>query len=629
MPITIKKIFTSEIFFLILVIIIGMGASLYPMFYELIHRHNIFPDREFVLVYNFAPDFNAYLSKIIQGIQGKWSVVEYFTSEAHKSSLLQIFYLISGRAGGLFSSNPEFTYHAIRIIFGIGWIITGWFFIKYSFTSKFYRKIALLFFVFGGNFPKLVKDTAGYGFPFLGKKWEPWIVGWSNLDPVKRMTFIPHWNAGHVLTVLSLLCFIRFISLINNQNSHSGDPPVGGDSRIRFWTRFDREARRANQNDEKKRIFYLIISILIGILAGLSMPPTLIIVYAILGLWMVWSFFLSLRGATFSLHERGDVAISLKTGPASAVPYRTVTGLALSPVFFFLLYFLLTFPTLLYNLWVTQFYPWKSLVETDLYVNKIVFPYADYLMGLGPLGFLGILGAVLVLIWKKEKLYWSAFWVLGMFSLIIFFDKFINWHDQTRFLEVGPELPLAILAVFSSTVIFRTFGKFREIAVGISCLAFMILATFLFAISLKAQTDFIDHKMLGAYPELSLGNYVVYPYKTIMEGVYFIKNNASFDDVTLSGPVVGNHIGAYAGRFVYIGHGSQTVRYYNEKLPKVKQFYAGLIGEKEVKVFLAENRIKYVFYGPEEKRFGDYPIKAEFLKRVFENKDVLIYKTNF
>src|SRR3989338_5067481 len=196
---TFLKIFKSENFFALLVLLIGISLSLSPMFYELSRRDEIFSDRQFVLVYNFAPDYNAYLSKIIQGIQGRWSVVEYFTSEAHRGSLLQIFYLSIGKIGSLFSSNPEFSYHLGRILFGAGWIWIGWLFIKFSFVSKFYRKIAFLFFVFGGNLPRLVDDQTGYGFLLLGKKWEQTLVGWSNLDPVRRMTFIPHWNAGHVM----------------------------------------------------------------------------------------------------------------------------------------------------------------------------------------------------------------------------------------------------------------------------------------------------------------------------------------------------------------------------------------------------------------------------------------------
>ncbi len=287
---------------------------------------------------------------------------------------------------------------------------------------------------------------------------------------------------------------------------------------------------------------------------------------------------------------------------------------------YFIIYFIFTFSVLIYNVWITQIYPWKALVETDLFVNKIVFPYFNYMLALGPVGFLGLFGAFLVLILKKEKLYFSSFWVLGMFILIIAFDKVIDWHDQTRFLSVGPELPLAILSV----VTLKLLGKKLLV---ISTTIMMLMAAFLFTISITAQVDFINHKMLGSYPQLSLGNYVVYPVKTIMAGVEFIKKTAGSNEVTLSGPTTGNHIAAYAGKFVYVGHGSQTVRYYQEKQPRAIEFYQGRMDNPQK--FLKENYIKFVFYGPEEQTFGDYPLRAKFLKNVFQNKDVIIYKTRF
>ncbi len=599
----------SEMGFVIAVVVIGMFLSLYPMFYELARRNDIFPDRQFVLVYNFAPDYNAYLSKITQGIQGHFLVREYFTSEAHLPSLLQVFYVLLGRIGGLFSPNPEVAYHLGRIGFGLGWILAGWFFIKFTFANKLYRKLAFLLFVFGGNFPKIVPDQAGYGFAFLGQKWEQSMVGWSNLDPVRRMTFIPHWNAGHVMTVLSLLCLIKFLSHLSSLSN-------------------------------LRNLKYLGLSIVFGIFAGLILPPTLIIVYLILGFWFLYYIFPNLLRSAVQFFPGSKFASSGECDSSKIVqPPRKLAMKNLYPrhllcylsenkhlLICLFTYLLITFTTLVYNLWITQIYPWKALVETDLYVNKIVFPYWNYLVALGPVGFLGLAGAILVLFLHKEKYLWSSFWVLGMFVLIIFFDKAINWHDQTRFLEVGPELPLSILTVVLMSFIFGIFGKYRNsIMIFFTCLM-MVMAGFLSVISIKAQNDFIDHKILGSYPPLSFGNYVVYPVKSVVEAINWLKINAHENDVILSGTTTGNHIPPYAGKYVYVGHGSQTVRYYPEKLPRAIEYYQGKINEENSLDFLRKNRITYVFYGPEEKTLGDYPVKAGYLMKAYEKKDVTIYK---
>lgn len=576
-----KKILTSENIFFCLVLVIGIFLSLFPMFYELFRRNDIFSDRYFVLVYNFAPDYNAYLSKIIQGIQGRWSVVEYFTSEPHQGSLLQIFYLSLGKIGALFSSSPEFSYHLGRIALGIGWVFVGWQFIKFSFTDKFYRKITLLLFVFAGNFPKLVPDQGGYGFEFLGLKWEQTLVGWSNLDPVRRLTFIPHWNAGHVFGTLALLFFIKHLSQ-------------------------DTKYTLLNTKLKVSSIKYLVLSIIFALITGFTLPSMLVGMYALLGLWFIYKL----------ITERKILA-----NTSSYIKHHSFWLISL------IIFVGLTFTSLIYNLWITSFYPWKALVETDLYVNRTSFEYIRYLTALGPTGFLGLAGAFLVLFFKKEKLFWSSFWVMGMFILIIVFDH-IQWHNQTRFLEVGPELPLSVLSVFSLSVVGSFLGKFKKLFVLICTVLLMFLAVFVFAISIKAQMDFIDHKILGSYPRLSLGNYVVYPVKPLMEGVLFLKNTAMGDEVILSGYITGNHIGAYAGKFVYIGHGSQTVRFYQEKQPRTIEFYQGRMNEEAAKNFLRENRIEYVFFGPEEKTYGEYPSQANFLKPIFRNEEVTVYQVD-
>lgn len=558
----IKKFLTSDVFFVVLVCSLALFISFYPSIYEIQNAFRAFPDRYFILVHNFAADYHAYLSKIIQGLQGHWLVREYFTSEAHQGSLLQIFYLLLGQAGRIFSANAEQVYHASRLIFGLGWLLAGWWFIKFSFANKLYRKIAFLIFVFVANWPKIVTSPNGYGFPFLGQKWETTLVGWSNLDIVKRITFVPHWNAGHILTVASLLLFVKFL--------------------------------------KSKKYRDLVLSGVVGLIAGFVLPPTLIIVYVILGLWVVCEIIKFWGTRSVATH------LSLFIG--------------------LFVYFIFTFPSLLYNLWVTQFYPWKALVETDLYVNKIVFPYWNYLIGLGPTAFLGLAAIPLVFLLKKEKLYWSAFWVLGMFLLIFVFDKFIIWHNQTRFIEVGPELPLAVLSVVTLSSLAQFFGKIKRVILIFFTILLFFPSIFLMIVSVKAQTDFIDHKLAANYPSLSFGNYVVYPTRDFMEGVFFLAKNTTEKEVILSGPTSGNHIAAYAGRFVYIGHGSQTVRFYEEKLPAVTRFYSGQMADKEAKKFLQDNRVTDVFFGPEEKQWGDWVRKKPFLELVYINGEVRIYK---
>ena len=73
--------------------------SLVPTGYELLRKNDLHPDRQFELVHNYYTDYNFYLSRIRQGIEGNPLVHEKYTSEPHSGSLFQIVYLAMGWVG--------------------------------------------------------------------------------------------------------------------------------------------------------------------------------------------------------------------------------------------------------------------------------------------------------------------------------------------------------------------------------------------------------------------------------------------------------------------------------------------------------------------------------------------------
>src|SRR3989338_3090785 len=91
-------LFLSCLFFVLL--------SFVPTFYEYYSRNKIPPERFFVLEHNYNFDYNFYLSRIRQGIEGKWLVREKYYNQPHKSSLFQIIYVYLGKFGGLLGFGP-------------------------------------------------------------------------------------------------------------------------------------------------------------------------------------------------------------------------------------------------------------------------------------------------------------------------------------------------------------------------------------------------------------------------------------------------------------------------------------------------------------------------------------------
>ena len=79
-----------------LIITLFILASLVPTFYEISRAQDLHPDRYFELVHNFYTDYNFYLSRIREGREGAWTATEKYTSEPHKGSYIQVFYVWMG-----------------------------------------------------------------------------------------------------------------------------------------------------------------------------------------------------------------------------------------------------------------------------------------------------------------------------------------------------------------------------------------------------------------------------------------------------------------------------------------------------------------------------------------------------
>ncbi len=105
-------------FILIFLLFFFLIISFFPTLFELSKANKLYDTRrEFILEHNYYwPDFNLYLSKIHQGLEGRLTAQERYTSEPHKGSLIQEFYVILGLAGKPLGLDPNFSYQLGRII---------------------------------------------------------------------------------------------------------------------------------------------------------------------------------------------------------------------------------------------------------------------------------------------------------------------------------------------------------------------------------------------------------------------------------------------------------------------------------------------------------------------------------
>jgi len=146
------------------------------------------------------------------------------------------------------------------------------------------------------------------------------------------------------------------------------------------------------------------------------------------------------------------------------------------------------------------------------------------------------------------------------------------------------------------------------------------------------QTTFISHRVCANIPLVPYPPQTMYPLKTWMDGIRFLRDNTNHNDVVLAEITAGNFIPAYSGNTVYFGQ-SNTVDYDRKQL-EVDRFFKGEMKEDEAKNFLQQGRIKYIFESVQEKDLSAQAGKSggrsldtsyPFLKSVYNTDLVTIY----
>jgi hypothetical protein len=563
---------------LLFLIIFFVLASFAPSVYEIANRGRIKPERQFELVHNFYTDYNFYLSRIREGLEGRWTAVERYTSEPHEGSFIHVMYVFMGRAGEWVRvpwHRSGDIYHTARLVLAIALLALIAEFCKQSFRKyqvsgiKYQGWMSILGFllaVTAGSWPKLVAVVGNQVIPATFANITAWRLGgymswWSLMDTLQRISFIPHLLAGQALILFLLIAL--------------------GDERVR-----------------QKPVNWIFLGILAFVL-GIIFPPGVIFLAASLGVFALVEFLWS--------GKKGDWFMG------TLLPFIVVLAFAA--------------PALLYLNLMTSFYPWKRLSEFDI-VSPLPFRYLEYIQALGPVLPLGIAGLILAVI-KKEKVLLSAIaWVAGWVGLLFVFN-FVPQQSPLRFSEVMPHVPLAVLTIYLLYQVssITNQGKLLLIVSRLSLIVLLSLGVWQMYSSYLWQRDFVDHKMRATTPLVPTGSYVMYPLKDFINAIRFVQDNSSSDAVILSETTAGNYIPVYSGRTVFVGH-ANTVRA-EEKKKLVNQFFSGNMNAKDGQQFLANNRIALIFFGPQEKEDGgltDLRTAYPFLREAYKNSYVVVYK---
>lgn len=192
-------------------------------------------------IHNCALDYVLYLNYTKQGLDGQTTLFDRFTTEPHPGALANPFYLFLGNAWRITGvKDPNIVYHITRILLSIVWAVLLYYYIKRSFPSKSARLIALFLVLFSASIPI-------YQFPGNIFSITTHMMWWSELNPIVRAGFLPAHLMGHILMLVTLICFTG--------------------KKIRLWM--------------------AIVGTITGFFAGLFHTPSLMLPLVILPVWAV------------------------------------------------------------------------------------------------------------------------------------------------------------------------------------------------------------------------------------------------------------------------------------------------------------------------------------------------------
>ena len=574
------------LFFLLIVSSIILFTSFLPNIYEASVVDLMPKDRTMIWgehIYTY--DYNIYLSKIRQGMEGRWTIVDKYTNDTdQKGVLLQMLYLLTGKVGGLLHLDPTLSFHLIRVILSFAFILA-----VIALNVYFLRKPALYF---TGTLLTLLASSFPVFYQYLGTTWVgqymPW---WQELDVLKRISYLPHYLLNYIIIGL----FAIFIPLSTKNEGQNN-----------FELRVSSYEFRVNK-------YFLAICFL-----------------------LFFSFF---------VHPAGGFLFFLSWGLYHLIktvwlrPYKVKDVLQIVKQTLILL-FVAAIP-LLYIKYVTATYPWKTLIDFDR-DNRLAFKFSEYILALGPVFFTGVLGTIVAL-WKKDGRFLSLVtWFLGAFLGIVLFQH-IPFQSELRFVQTANHIPLAILTVYflneikiflsrKNNIVGNGFKPFPTKSLMANIIFYgtigliLILGIVQSYFSIKGQTDFIHQRAVAGVPLVPYPPQVMYPLNDFYNAMMWLKNNTARIDVVLSKVTAGNYIPAYSGNYVYLGHNPETPMY-PQKVDNVDQFFSGTMTPKDAQQFLRTEHISYVFFGPQEKENPVFdPKNYPFLKMVFNSPYVNLYQ---
>ncbi len=598
-----RKFLSSELGFFIILTTILMSISLAPTVKRYLTTP---PDRVFDGLEYYSDDYSIYVSNMLQGQNGRWTLLDKHTTEPHQGTIIHDEYLLWGKFAGLFHVDQIKAYHLARLTFGIILLAVIYLLLKEIFsTNKFKRQLAFFLITFSTGFPIFSASPSNNPLSFLGlsvKERLDWI---TEMDVFYRFVALPHYLLGNIFFVGGLICFLKYLK-------SNGQRPT------------------ANH--------YLLFGAFSALMIALIHPVALVVFLGMLGIYLLFSNLSKIISANeFKIFSKENL--------------------------FFLVCLSVSSPVMLYYKYLFTIPPWTHMAAWEA-VTQYFIPLSDFAGAIGPTFFLGIIGFFAILFClvipsdrrKSRDLFQinsvekdsSApprlrsgsvgmtiltalilfSWILSYFLLIYYSYPFLR-ISQVRFTQVFIFIPFGILAAEGVFVLTRFFTTVIPDLIGndMRNKSAYFLVLLIFFILLNALPVYYVSFLSKWY---SYDNFseIAYPYAKIVAGYNWLAKNANPNDRVLTAFLAGTQIPYLSGNTVYVGHLWATLnRVQKEKLQY--KFLGNKMTETEARTFFQKNSLKYFFDDYQAASYGIRPQNYPFLRPVFSNNMVTIYLAKY
>jgi hypothetical protein len=127
------------------------------------------------------------------------------------------------------------------------------------------------------------------------------------------------------------------------------------------------------------------------------------------------------------------------------------------------------------------------------------------------------------------------------------------------------------------------------------------------------------------FVDLARYDYPYYLHKKEVVALEWLEDNTAPGSIVLSSLTIGQYVPALSNRTAFLAHWAQTIDFYT-KVRLVNEFYSTQIDDSRRQKVLKQYEIDYVFYGPAERKLGNYrPESSLLFQKVYDSSDVDIY----